>query len=336
MSRYIFSGNLTDTVVEFLRRVPWFQPMDVLVSQLDRGTVKKMLEYKEMDVVKSLFIDSGAYSEYTGKAKDIDVDEYIDYVNGLDDHIYAVAQKDTLPGMYGVPKSPDDYIVSSDKSWDNYLYMRKRMRSPEKLIPVFHYGEPFTTLKRMLDYRDDTVADKSILHSDVIGEVYPDRVNIVGLSPANDSPQNIKDRYLKECYQFIEKSSYPDIKTHLFGMTSLPSLSKLPYYSADSVSHRLRCAYNKVFTRKWGIISLSDKGRKHRCQSNMSFLRTCDAATLKEVEEFFASYGFTIDQMKDDNSARVCVDICETQQAVIHEYKYKPENVRKSKRLFNI
>lgn len=332
--RYIFSGNLTDTMVEYLKRVPEFEPIDVLVSQLDRSSIDQMIRYKEEGVVKSLFIDSGAYSHYTGKVKYIDVDEYIEYVDSIDEHIYAVAQVDTLPGKFGIPKKPEDYITSSDLSWKNYLYMRKKMKSPEKLIPVFHFGEPFSTLQRMLDYRDSSVKDTAPIHSDVLGKVYPDRVNICGLSPANDSHQSVKNIYLRECYDLISKSNYPDIKTHLFGMTSLDALSKLPYYSADSVSHRLRSAYNKVFTRKWGTISLSDASRSSKVKSNMSFVRTCDPATLKEVEEFFAHYGFTIDQMRDDNAARTAVDICETQKAVKNEYAYHPSNEKRSKRLF--
>lgn len=334
MSRFVFSGNLTDTMVKYLKNIDIFRPIDVLVSQLDRASINKMIEYMNEGVVRSLFIDSGAYSVYTGKKESIDVDEYIDYVDSIDEYIYAVAQVDTLPGKFGVPKNPDDYIESADKSWRNYLYMRKKMKSPEKLIPVFHYGEPFSSLKRMLDYRDDTVDEHSKKSSDILGYYYTDRVNICGLSPANDSHQSIKNIYLQECYDYIANSSYPDIKTHLFGMTSLDALSKFPYYSADSVSHRLRAAYNRVYTRKWGIISLSDASRSSRVKSNRSFVRTCDSKTLSEVEDLFKSYGFTIDQMRNDNNARTAVDICETQQAVNNEYAYHPSNRRRSKRLF--
>lgn len=334
MSRYIFSGNLTRTMVDYLKRIDTFEPIDVLVSQLDRSSINDMIEYIKEGVVKSLFIDSGAFSVHTGRAKPIDVDEYISYVESIDEYIYAIAQVDTLPGKFGQPKHPNDYVESANKSWDNYLYMRKHMKHPEKLIPVFHYGESFDALQRMLDYRDESVQDKQPKPHPILEKVYPDRVNICGLSPANDSAQKTKNQYLRKCYDVIEKSSYPDIKTHLFGMTSLDGLSKVPYYSADSVSHRLRSAYNKVYTRKWGTISLSDRTRSVKTKSNLSFVRTCDPATLKEVEELFASYGFTIDQMREDNAARTAVDICETQKAFQNEYAYRPENVKRSKKLF--
>ena len=229
MERYIFSGGLTKTMANLLSNIPDFKPMDVLVTQLDKSSIQCMLDLKKDGVVKSLFIDSGAYSMYTGKAKDLDVNEYIDFVNSIDDDICLIAQLDTLPGKFGIPKKREDYIESGKKSWENYLYMRKKLKSPEKLIPVFHYGEPFSVLQNMLDWRDKTYDpskdgrkknDKGQVWSDEFGWIYPDRVVVCGLSPANDSAQGVKNRYLAECYDFIAKSSYTDIKTHLFGMTS--------------------------------------------------------------------------------------------------------------------
>lgn len=318
MNKYIFSGGMTNQMVEYLQKIKAFEPMDVLVSQLDRSSIKKMIEYADKGVVKSLFIDSGAYSQYTGKIGVIDVDEYISYVDEIDKYIYAVAQVDTLPGKFGTPKHKEDYVVSADKSWENFLYMYGKMKSPKKLIPVFHFGESFDALKRMLDWRDPE------------GEP----IRTIGLSPANDSAQSVKDVYLQQCYDFIAKSSHPDVRTHLFGMTSLQGLRKFPCYSADSVSHRLRTGYNKLFTRKWGTVSLSDRSRTTKTKSNMSFLETCDNQTYKEFEELAASYGFTVEQLKNENTARVAMDIVETQLAVKNEYKYDPNALKRSKKLW--
>ena len=334
MSRYIFSGGLTKLMEEKLKQVPDFHPIDVLVSQLDRSSIKNMIEFIEDGVVKSLFIDSGAYSYHTGKISNLDVDEYIDFVDSIDEYIYAVAQVDTIPGKFQKAKSKEDYIESANKSWENYLYMRSKMKSPEKLIPVFHQGEDFSALKRMLDYRDDSIFDKSAKPHPILGEVYPDRVNIIGLSPSNDRSQQDKDRYLSTCYDFIKNSSYPDAKTHLFGMTRLESLSKFPYYSADSVSHRLRTGYGKLYTRKWGVISVSDRQRAGANRSSMSFLALCDKHTEEEFLQLINHYGFTLDEIKNSVVARVVIDICETQKAVENEYRYSPDNLKRQKKLF--
>lgn len=319
MNKYIFSGGMTERMVEYLEKVPEFEPMDVLVSQLDRSSIQKMIQYADRGIVKSLFIDSGAFSFHTGKCKSIDVDEYIEFVNGIDKYIYAVAQVDTLPGKFGEVKSKEDYENSANKSWENFLYMYPRMKSPEKLIPVFHFGESFPdSLGRMLSWKDENGKP----------------LDKVGLSPANDTAQNTKDVYLWECYDFIAESDNPEVKTHLFGMTSLQALAKFPCYSADSVSHRLRTGYNKVYTLKWGTISLSDRTRTNKSKSNMSFLRTCDKATYKEFEDLAAHYGFTIDQLKEDNAARVAMDVLEVQRAIREKYGYSTANLKRTKKLF--
>lgn len=335
MERYIFSGNLTEKMCDYLKAIPNFKPIDALVSQLDRSSVKAMIHHIETDgVIKSLFIDSGAYSQYTGKCGKIDIDEYIDYVNELDDYTCMVAELDTLPGKFGEPKHPQDYIESADKSWESYLYMRKRMKSPEKLIPVFHHCEPFSALRRMLDWRDPDVAPGTTKMTKEFGEIRIDRIHIIGLSPMNDASQQNKDIYLEQCYDEIKRSSYPDVKTHLFGCTSLQALAKFPCWSADSVSHRLRSAYCKVFTVKWGTISLSDKKRTSKTKSNMSFVKTCDPQTYKEFEELCASYNFTVEQICTDNAARTAMDIMEIQKGIEGKYKYNSNNLRKQRSLF--
>ncbi len=322
---YIFSGSITRQMSDYLLNIPEFEPMDVLVSHLDRSGVKTMLENIDRGVAKSLFIDSGAYSIHTGNAKvnteeDLKrfIDEYIDYVNGLDDKIIAVAQVDHIPGTFKQPKKPEDYIESVKMSWENFLYMHPKMKSPDKLIYVFHQGESFDALDNILAWRDDNGRPLQYL----------------GISPSNDRAVGEKDIYLKEVYEHIAKSSNPNIKTHLFGYTSLPGLPKFPWYSADSVSHRLRAAYNKAFSNKWGTISFS-KTRDARTKTDMCFLDICDEDTLKELTELVESYNLTLDQMVNESAARTAFDIVEVQK-YIKAHPYKPENVKRVKKLFEI
>ena len=325
---YCFSGSLTVQMADELERLmhegKW-QPADALVSQLDKSGITSMMSHMERGIIKSLFIDSGAYSVHTGRIKVTNdeelkafVDDYIDFVNSIDDKILAVAQVDHIPGVFKQPKKPEDYVESVKLSWDNFLYMLPKMKSPEKLIYVFHQGESFDALQHILDWRDENGKPLQYL----------------GISPSNDRAVGDKDIYLKEVYDFIAKSSNPTIHTHLFGYTSLPGLPKFPWYSCDSVSHRLRAAYNKVFTRDYGTISFS-MTREARTTADKCFCEIADEETLRKFDELLDYYGFTREQMMEESSARTALDMCEVQRYCA-ENPYAPEKILRARKLFKI
>jgi len=325
---YVMSGSLTTAMVEKLITIPTFEPIDVLVSQLDRAGVNKMLEYMEMGAVKSLFIDSGAYSIHAqgfekvakGRFATIDefIDEYIEYVNELDDKIIAVAQVDHIPGVFRQPKTPQDYIESTELSWENFMYMYPKMKSPEKLIAVMHQGESFDYLRKLANWRGD----------------HGEKIEYLGISPSNDRGVNEKDIYLKEVYDCLQGTTQPDIRTHLFGYTSLPGLEKFPWYSVDSTSHRLRPAYNKVFVREFGTISLSRK-RETTTKTDQMFLEVADKENIKLLEDRAKSYNLTLDELENESWARTVFDIMEV-SAFVKEHPYNPKKLGRRKRLFNI
>ena len=318
MDHYFFSGALTDAIINYLAGMPNYTPIDVLVSQLDRSAITKMFEFQDKGLVDKLFVDSGAFSFHTGKAV-LDLEEYIEYLNSIDDRIYLCAQVDTIPGQFGKPKSKEDYIESADLSWKNYLYMRSKLKSPRKLTPVFHCGESFDALKRILDYRDEN----------------GDPIWWIGLSPANDSGQPIKDRYLKECYDFIARSSNPGVHTHLYGMTSIKGMSKVPCSSADSISHRLIAAYNKIKVPQFGVISITRKSRTTRGADSSSFEDTADPVSVKKVADYLAFLGTTFEECRQDSNLRSAVNMYTIRQE-LKDNPYHPTNTRRNKILFGI
>jgi len=319
MHTYYFSGSLTQSMHDMLLNMPDFEPLDILISQLDRSAIKKTIEWKREGFCKSLFIDSGAFSIHTGKAHTT-VDEYIDYVNGIDDDIDVFAQLDTIPGHFGKPKSQEDYEESAKKSWENYLYMRSRVKSPKKLMPVFHYGESMDVLRFMLEWKDEN------------GE----HLDYIGISPANDASQEDKNTYLMNVSDIIAKSSNPNVKTHLYGMTSLDALSKYPCYSADSISHRLIAGYAKCLSVNFGVISVSKKTRTSKTKSNMSFVDLADDYNLNVLKKEIEDLGFTLEQIQEDSAARVVMTMHNIQKLIKTKYAYTPTNVGRAKRLFDL
>ena len=317
MEKYVFSGSLTDEMHDMLLKMPEFEPLDILITQLDRSAIKKAIEWKKDGFCRWLFIDSGAFSVHTGKASTT-ADEFLDYLNSIDEFIDVCAQHDTIPGTFGQPKSKEDYEQSAKKSWENFLYMRSHMKSPHKLMPVFHFGEDFSALKNMLNWRDEN----------------GDLLDYIGISPANDASQEDKNAYLQNVADVIASSINPHVKTHLYGMTSLDALSKYPCYSADSISHRLIAGYAKILSAEFGIISVSKKSRTTKSKSNMSFVETADEYNMKKLTDEIESLGFTLEQIQESSSARVVMTMHNIQKLIKTKYAYHPKNVRRQKKLF--
>jgi len=319
MERYYFSGSLTQEMHDMLLAMPDFQPIDILISQLDRSAIPRAIQWKHEGFCRSLFIDSGAFSIHTGNANTT-VDEYIEYVNSIDADIDIFAQLDTIPGKFGQPKSKEDYEESARKSWENYLYMRERVKSPNKLMPVFHFGESFSALENMLNWRSSN----------------NEKLDYCGISPANDVSQAEKNIYLREVADHIAKSSNPDVKTHLYGMTSLDALSKYPCYSADSISHRLISGYCKILSSQFGVISVSKRDRTSKSKSNMSFLETADEYNIKKLTEEIEALGFTLEQIQESSAARVVVTMRNIQKLLATRYKYNENRVKRPRKLFDL
>lgn len=317
MEKYVFSGSLTNEMKELLEAMPDFEPLDMLVSQVDRSTVRTVIQWRKEGFCRWFFVDSGAFSVHTGKAQ-CTQDDYIEYLNSIDGDFDVCAQLDTIPGKFGQPKSKEDYIESAEKSWENFLYMRSKLKSPEKVMPVSHFGEDTKYLKRMLEWKDEN------------GK----QLEYIGLSPANDATKDERMLYLRNMYDIIHKSSNPNVKTHIYGFTSLDAMSKFPCFSADSITHRLLSGYCKLITREWGIISVSNRDRTSKAKSNWSFIQCADEFNLNKLKEEAAGMNLTLEQLQTSVSARVVFNIKNIQYLSKTKYKYHESNLVRPKKLF--
>ena len=161
------------------------------------------------------FLDSGAYTAWTKNTK-VNVDEYIKFVNEWDKGISYFMQVDEIPGKLGYTPTPAERLASNKKTWENYLYMRERVISPHKLIPVFHAGSDVNILRNLLNFepRIDYIA---------IG-------NIVGKTKAE------KIAKLSVIFEEIGNSKNPNIKVHALGVQDFGLSEQFPLYSADASS----------------------------------------------------------------------------------------------------
>lgn len=106
---------------------------------IDNGATNWLIAYPSKKIVEynhkaTIFVDSGAYSVYTGK-KIITHQKYIDYLKHLNNNHYASL----------------DVIGDPEASKRNYLEEVKQGLKP---IPTFHQGESLRYLEYYLDHCD--------------------------------------------------------------------------------------------------------------------------------------------------------------------------------------
>ena len=279
-----------------------------LASQLiDRIVIKNWIEARSDGGAKGhLFIDSGAFSAHTRDAE-LDVDEYIEYVNSIDEHVHIFAQVDKIPGVFAQPKTREQLLEAPEISWQNYLYMRDKVKSPDKLLPIFHQGEEWKWLENILEAKFD-------------GKPIP----YIGISPANDRPVKEKEVFIERCFKIIAKSSNPDVKTHAFGMTSLNVLERYPFTSADSTSWIMNGANGSIMT-KYGSVTISS-GRTHA----PDHLFKMPKAAQDEIQKYVETHGFDMKGLSEDYKQRIIFNIMYLSEWS-KNYQYQPSKViRKS------
>ena len=274
----------------------------------DRKNISNWQNYKHSRRTQykgNIFIDSGAFSVHT-KGIELDVDEYINYINSIDDDIHIFAQVDKIPGEFGKEKTKEQILEAPKLSWDNYLYMKEKVVSRDKLLPIFHQGEDFKWLHNMLEYT----------HEDGSHIAY------IGISPANDKSSKEKEIFIHKCFNIIKKSSNPSVKTHAFGMTSKWILERYPFTSADSTSWLMTGANGNIMT-PYGIILVSDKKL-----SDPSHIMNMPDEAKKNIQNFLEQLGYTLESAMCDYRVRMCINISYLKKWA-DDYEYRPLTVSK-------
>lgn len=274
-----FAGAKNKIADEYLLK----QGANRLQSQLiDRTNILEW--YLKKSDKSKLFIDSGAYTAYT-KGVFIDTDDYIAYLNDLTGKLTIFAQLDTIPGKYRQPKTREDIINAPKKSWENYLYMRERLKEPEKLMPIFHQGEKYEWLHNMLEWTDEN------------GKHIP----YIGISPAMDVPG--MESFLTNSFRIIAESSNPNVKTHAFGITQEKILERYPYTSADSTSWKLKSAMGSIYT-PYGPVYVSD-----RQIHSPNYIMNRPKEAINNILDYIGKLGFSFEDVMKYDYNRYIVNI---------------------------
>ena len=174
----------------------------------------------------TFMLDSGAFGAWNS-GKVIDIDHYIAYIRAHAEYLDYYVALDVIPGAFGVTPTPAEVEVSAQKSWENLLYMEAHGLQP---IPVFHMGEQFKWLRKMMDHG----------------------CPFIGISPANDRTTAKKRVWLDRVFNEItDDKGLPLVKTHAFGVTAIELLMRYPWYSADSTTWIMMAARGKILLPHW-------------------------------------------------------------------------------------
>lgn len=169
----------------------------LLSFAVDAKDCKKMIQEK------NVIIDSGAFSVWN-KGGEINIDDYLSFCKELPrDWVYI--NLDVIPKT---GSSKEDIEECCKKGYENYLYLSKHLKN---VMPVYHYGDNIKWLHKFIESSD-----------------------YIGISPANDTHENVKREFLKEVF-YITKDK---IKTHGLGYSSVEGLKMFPFYSVDSISYK--------------------------------------------------------------------------------------------------
>ena len=281
-----FAGRGSKEGVELKRKLG----CDQLYSQLnERSHILADFEYlKEHPGEFCLFVDSGAYSAYT-LGKEIDVDDYINFINETGDWCTVYAQVDKIPQVIGREPTEEELAAAPAQSWENYLYMIKRVKPEyrDKIMPVFHFEEDTKWLHQMLNY---THEDGS-------------HIKYIGLAVSTVDTAAIRFAWLQMAFDIIKNSPNPDVMTHAFGCTALDVLEKFPLTSADSTTWVQAAAYgNVIVDNKVYMVSerrLKDNGN---ILNKSQIVKDALDAKLQEM-------GFTLEQAVEDYNVRQQINI---------------------------
>lgn len=274
------AGAGSKNVLALKRRLGY----DQLLSQYtERKACQEWADYlrEHPECTSKLFIDSGAFTAFT-KQKVVDVDDYINFINSIDDAVTIFAQVDKIPGQWGKERTPEELAEAPKLSWDNYLYMVNKVKSPEKLLPIFHQGEDFKWLENMLNYKYTE------------GPLKGQYIKYIGISCSKDIASSAWSPWFKLCFKMIAESNNPNVKTHAFGMTSLKLLEQFPFTSADSTSWVRSAGFGNI------ILGGSTVYVSSRNPNDSGYVKNLNPALKEEIDKIANRYGYSLFEIADE------------------------------------
>ena len=304
------AGTTSKESTELKRQIGYPQ---LLSQYTEKRNILNWVEYikENPNCDCKLFVDSGAFTAHT-KGIDVDVDSYIEFINEIDDYVTIFAQVDKIAGIRGQEVTLEQQLDAPRQSWENYLYMVERVKSRDKLLPVFHQGEDFKWLTNMLEY---THEDGS-------------HIKYIGISPNKSLSSKTWKSWLEKVFKYIHESSNPDVMTHAFGIGTLNVLEQFPFTSADSTTWLKVSSFGSIIIN--GKVLCVSNRQKH----NPEFVLNQSPALIEDVKRICKEIGITLEELLDEDDSvgrinRECFNL-RYLKSWAGNYEYKGNNIFKT------
>ena len=257
--------------------------------------------WKDFGLADRLFIDSGAFSVAHSCAK-VNINDYVDFINN-NPGILRWAELDVIPYPVLNQKTAR---YSSEKSWENYLYMKDRVKTETTILPLYHFGESKLGLQRILES----------------GAEY------IGIGGRHGVSTSEQAQYFNEVFSIIQNSSNPNVKVHAFGITVPKLLENFPFYSADSTTWLQVAINGMILARDFSTLLISDG-----TTSDKANLQNIDRKHLTMLFDDIEFFGYNFDELCRNYLYRLRYNI-DVMLDWEKNYMYKGPSNFKSKKLF--
>lgn len=217
---------------------------------------------------RKIFLDSGAFSAFTQGVK-IDIRAYCRYIHQNQDIIEVASVLDA--------------IGDADATYQNQKFMEE-MGIPA--LPCFHYGEPEAVL-----------------------EFYAanyDYITIGGMVPISNPQLRVWLDRLWGKY-LTNPDGTPRLKVHGFGLTSVPLMSRYPWYSVDSSSWVQLGGMGNIFIPEYGMIAVSEFApQRKEAEKHVDNL---PEAHRQVVVSYIEDLGFDLERLRKEHLSRKCFNM---------------------------
>lgn len=267
--KFYFAGQVIEHTRKYLRK----KNCDVLQSYVyDKLYIDEYIEsMKKGEWSGGLMIDSGAFTMHT-KGKEINVDEYIEFLNERDEYYSYAIQVDHIPGEWGKPKTSKEIHEAPIKTFENYIYMISKLKTPSKLLPVFHQHEKFEHLERYLNLTP--------------------KLEYMCISGDKTLTPKQREDWYKEVFHVIKSSKNPNIKTHCLGSATFKNAEDFPFESMDATTWIMSAAVGSILT-DMGSVVMSENSK-----NDVKNINNLDKNVIQYISTQCDKYKLNIDKVK--------------------------------------